>query len=131
MKKIVIALLLMTAIVGCKKSTTETAIYKAIYGNWELRSSFCGYLSFTNYAVGNGTNIIFNSAGRYRTTGSSVDSGIYSIRMNTNSMGQPEYVLYLNGSSKSEYRMKISNDTLRLDVIAFTTDGCWYNYHKL
>lgn len=130
MKKMIIALMLMTAIESCKKSDSETAIEKAIKGNWELRSSFCGIGTFRNYAVGNGAIISFKSDRHFTSTGTFSDTGVYRITTNAGTPNQPATLL-LEGSRKLEFRITVSKDSLRLDVVFVTPDGCWYNYQKL
>lgn len=134
MKKFVIALMLMTTIIGCKKTADDIPLIpveEAVIGNWELHSSICGWSGAMNYPAGNGTTITFGSNGQYRATGNRIDSGLYRLSTRTNSQGQIENFLYFGGNWNHEFRFSITGNIFKLDENAFIADGCEYSYQKL
>lgn len=134
MRKFVIALLLSSAIISCKKTDVNSPIEpveNSIIGKWELRKSICGWGGSTNYLQGNGTTITFSSNGQYTAVGTRVYSGTYQLSTRINSQGQTENLLYLGGNWNWQCRFSINSNTLKLDENAFIYDGCEYNYQKI
>lgn len=130
MRKILLLTFIVVCALACKKGTPVTP---GLFGKWELRRSYGGFLgSDSVYKAGNGNILQFNSDSTYKRYEAKklTSTGVFHIKHYNNPAGNSisEYMMFFDNTTYGDaFYFKGTTITIGTTV----TDGVASDYQKI
>jgi hypothetical protein len=123
MQKIVLAVLLLAAWMGCKKSSSHPG--QTITGNWELRKTNSASMGEKEYPAGNGRLLRFTETGYQRYTNGQLEkTGAYRLVEDVTATAS---VCLDFAETRFRHRIIYDNDTSSVKVfVEVQADTLWF-----